>query len=125
MFGGQEVTAGGPEVIYPLDGAMHPANILDLAIHWQGLSPPQARVYRLRLKNARGMMDFYTRCSVVECIYQVAPDAWHTVGDANRDSDVSLTVAAASNGMTVPIRPRDLRQHGAAPFDCRQWRNHL
>ncbi|HXI59934.1 MAG TPA: hypothetical protein VNO55_27895 [Polyangia bacterium] len=105
MFGGQEVTAGGPRVVYPLDGAMHPANILDLAIQWQGLSPPQARIYRLRLKNARGMMDFYTSCSAVECIYQVLPKDWQAVGDANRDSDVSLTVAAAGDGATVPTSP--------------------
>jgi hypothetical protein len=72
---------------------MHPINIVDVAIHWSGVTG--SSVYRLRFANGRGTMDVFTSCTVAECVYPMPVDVWRAIVQPNADGDVTLTVGAA------------------------------
>jgi hypothetical protein len=101
LFGGSETMAARPAIAYPLDGSLHPVNITDIAVQWRGMSAT-ATTYRLRFTNAAGTLNVYTSCAKIDCVYPMPVDQWRAMADANRDADVTFTVAAAGNGATVP-----------------------
>jgi hypothetical protein len=96
-FSGKESPAGGPRVVYPLDGSLHPTNLADITIQWQRGGAGQS-LYRLRFQNERGTFDIFTPCAEPECIYPVPDDTWAKIAGTNRDRDVRLTVTAAGTG---------------------------
>jgi hypothetical protein len=101
MFGGTDAPAPALKIVYPLDGSLHPVNILDVTVQWQGTGTGKA-AYRLRFTNALGTLDVFTACAKQQCVYPMPQAAWRAMADANRDTDVTLTVSAAGNGTTVP-----------------------
>jgi hypothetical protein len=101
MFGGTAAPTTALKIVYPLDGSLHPVNILDVTVQWQGMGVGKA-AYRLRFTNALGTLDVFTACAKQQCVYTMPQAAWRAMADANRDTDVTLTVSAAGNGMTVP-----------------------
>jgi hypothetical protein len=102
MFGGGETSTGAPKIVYPLDGSMHPHNITDVTVQWQGTGAGQPIVYRLRFSNGAETLSIYTACSTVECVFVVPPALWRGMAAANRDADVTITVSAAGDGTRVP-----------------------
>jgi hypothetical protein len=106
-FAGAETMTGGPKIVYPLDGSMHPLNIADVTVQWSGVAA-QDGVYRLRFTNTAGTADIITVCRVAECIYPVPVAVWHNMASANADRDVTLTVSAAGSQIrsSAPIRLR-------------------
>lgn len=101
MFSGRPAPAGGPAIVYPLDGSLHPTNLFDTTIQWRQGAAGQA-VYRLRFENDRGHYDLYAGCREAECRYPMPEEAWRAVAGLNRDRDVRLTIAAAGGSGADP-----------------------
>jgi hypothetical protein len=121
MFSGQETMTGGPTVVYPLDGSLHPTNLLDMTVQWRQGARGQA-IYRLRLDNEHGSYDIFAPCSVAECTYSVPEDTWLAVAGMNRYRDVRLSITAArTSGAEDAVSPAvtlhfsAIRKPSAAP----------
>jgi hypothetical protein len=95
-FSGKESAMGGPQVVYPLNGSLHPINVLDMTVQWRRGDSSQT-VFRLRFQNDRGVYDFFVPCALDECTYPMPAESWRDMAGLNRDRDVVLSVAAAGN----------------------------
>lgn len=109
-FVGPEQPVGGPTVVYPLAGSMHPTNLLDMTVMWRR-GGADKDVYRLRFANERGRFDLFVPCAVAECIYPVPEEVWRQIAGTNRDRDVQLTItsAGAALGTLAVSAPVTLR----------------
>jgi hypothetical protein len=103
-FAGQETPTRGPEIVYPLDGSLHPTNLLDLTVQWRRGDPSQT-VFRLRFENDRGKYDLYFPCQQDECVFPLPPETWRQIAGVNRDHDLQLTVSGAGNGRPALSQP--------------------
>jgi hypothetical protein len=101
-FSGRESTMGGPEIVYPLDGSLHPTNLLDITIQWRRGDSGQ-NLFRLRFQNRVGTFDLFVPCTVDECVFPVPEQSWRQIAGVNRDRDVTLTITAAGNPSGVDL----------------------
>jgi len=79
-------SAGGAEVVYPLDGARVPRNLASLAFAWE---PPGSHdVYRLRLQSDLSDVSVYTDSPS----WEADADLWAIIASSNRGGEVAVTV---------------------------------
>jgi hypothetical protein len=111
-FLGSETSAAAPKIVYPLDGSLHPTNLLDITVQWRQGAPGQ-NVYRLRFSNDRGSYDVFAPCSEPTCRYAMPEEAWRAIAGMNRDCDVRFTVAGAGGG-PIAVSPPVLLHFSAS-----------
>lgn len=91
-FGAPLAESGKPEIFYPLDGSVHPVNLAPVTFQWHRRKIDND-LFRVSLENGRGRFDFYLVCRAALCAFDLPEKEWLEVAAANRDAEVSLTVA--------------------------------
>lgn len=100
------VGSGGPKVVYPLSGAVHPWNIGKILIQWEGSA---ATKYRVVLAAAGTTYEYYVDCekpewsgASSECSAQLPREEWKGAAFEQVGKKVTLTVESTS-GAGQPI----------------------
>jgi hypothetical protein len=81
-FGGTPVAGAGPEVVYPVDGAMIPPNLGELEFHYR---PNGSTVFELSVGTRAGNVRIYFGCPESVgggCIYTPDRTVWEAVSSA-------------------------------------------
>jgi hypothetical protein len=104
-----------PEVVYPLDGSVHPVDLRQLTVQFRR-GRPDFRVFRVRLEapEAGLAFDFFTPCIAVGddgCRYLLGPSVWDSARAELNGKAVRLTVTGsmAVDGVQRSSAPVDLR----------------
>lgn len=105
-FGGAAATAGAPDLVYPLSGAVHPQNLLDISFQWKGGG---ASAYRVDLAAAGETFHLYFACSTEECIQPMPKSEWFDLGHRYAGKELTATVSAAlADGSVATSKPVSL-----------------
>jgi len=96
QFAGTMSASGGPSLVYPLDGAMHPMNIGDITFQWQRGSA-QNTVFRVDAKGGSQTFHFFLPCQPVgsapdQCSYSMPASEWLDLGNRFKGGQVQLQV---------------------------------
>jgi hypothetical protein len=82
---------GAPRIAYPLDGAMHPSNIGQIAFQWTRGADAN-RVFRIRLDDGDDHYDFYVPCTLATCLYPMPARGWLAIAYAHPDATLKATI---------------------------------
>jgi hypothetical protein len=100
-----------PEIVYPLDGAVHPKDLRELTVQFQhGRSDLELYRVRIAAPDSGLAFDFFTPClAIVEggCRYLLKGSVWDNARDELIDKPVVLSVTGAtgSHGFTKASKP--------------------
>jgi hypothetical protein len=100
-FGGTATTSGAPDLVYPLDGSMHPMNVRKVTFQWRQGNGANT-VFRVELAGLGEKYRFYVPCTQSECIRDMPYDEWLALGRRFAGHEVTVTLAGVS-GAGRPI----------------------
>jgi WD40-like Beta Propeller Repeat len=94
--------AGAPQIVYPLDSAMHPINIGQITLQWSR-GAATSRVFRFALAQPDGTRyELYAPCTTSACTMVPPPAAWLTIARLNLDGRLTATVEG-TDGAGGPV----------------------
>jgi hypothetical protein len=111
QFGGTPgAPTGAPDIVYPLDGAMHAINIGDITFQWTR-GEASSRVFRIRLDDGASRYDFYVPCTIGSCLYTLPSNGWLAIAYAHPDRALNATIEATdgSGGPVFRSAPIEVR----------------
>jgi len=94
-----------PEIVYPLDGAVHPTNLPELTFQFRRQATAH-RWFDIRLTTVEGpsfrKYDFLVSCTPAGlgddgCVYQVPSDLWRSIAEDHAGDALILTIGATAS----------------------------
>jgi len=92
---------GAPQIVYPLDGAMHALNIGEITFQWSRGADTN-RVFRIRLDDGSRQFDFYVPCTIETCLFPMPARGWLSIAYAHPDATLHATVEG-TDGAGGPV----------------------
>ena len=116
LFEGGTEAGPAPEVVYPIEGSMHPINMLHLTPQWtRGVT--EHAITRVIVRGAQDWT-FYVPCVTANpfpivgqqdnnCTFRLPAGSWGALADENRDQPVTLEVSTTdAEGEVSPVGTR-------------------
>jgi len=101
-----------PEIVYPLEGAVMPANVFAPTVQWNPVGDA-GDVFRVRLAKPHAEITAYLMAGAgFTHAWAVPADLWQAIADSDPDATVTVTVdrlSAASGEAIAPVAPRAFR----------------
>lgn len=101
-----------PDLLYPLDGAVMPANVFPPTVQWAPLGA-EGDVFRVELAKPHASIRAFLRSAPgFPHAWPIPADLWQAIADSDPDDDVTVTVDrldAATGAALAGIAPRRFR----------------
>jgi hypothetical protein len=94
-------TSGAPQLVYPLDGSMHPNNLPNIAFQWTRGSG-SSTAFRIEFAADGKKLRYYQGCTSTECEVAIPSNLWLDLGRRLAGKEVTVTVAGGS-GRGAPV----------------------
>jgi hypothetical protein len=88
-----------PELVYPLDGSMHPKNLLDVTFQWRSAGHT---LFRIEARAADATYRFFTACTQSECSLAVPKSEWFDLGRRYAGAELTFVVSG-TDGSGGPV----------------------
>ena len=92
LYFGAPGAGSAPEIIYPLNGSLHPRNLTDIEMQWSKAvnTNTYARVEAVAQDGA--MYRFYFSCTTPGCAVEMPASEWYYLGMTHAGQSMTLTV---------------------------------
>ena len=92
LYSGAPGAGSAPEIIYPLNGSMHPRNLTDIEIQWSKAVSGNTHARIEAAAQDGSMYRFYYTCTTPGCAVEVPASEWYYLGLTHAGQSMTLTV---------------------------------
>jgi hypothetical protein len=92
LFDGATAASGAPAIVYPLEGSMHPMNLVHITLQWSRGSTSNS-LFRIDASAGQELYRFFVPCTTAECTYVMPEAEWYHLGLDQAGQQVELSIA--------------------------------